>query len=405
MQPATRFLQGPANDVYHNVFEPLAKEVGIIKASKEAYSCFPFVKMRTVNEGDPKKVQVGFCIVDSSYANRLDTIRTGATKFCTETRNYFGTTVNIFATNWMWNCLGVKTALTLETAILAFCQRAGEIKGELELVASPQELQSLKDEITTIKKTLKSALRTVFYIYRTYNLQPDVKEEGLASSDEHQTIRPQYRGMNALIVELDFLIAGIDAKLNPLPLEVQGIEKSKPSEIDLMPNTALVSSEAMTNRTLVFKSYDAASAWFKATLARCRDSQLVNGPDCYSNLMRSAKIAAVVPQPFLAFAKTLDHTFKDKVVHYDTVQEICVRFKAIAEANGRTLKLKPYNNFKGLFKDLCATGVPREVYQDFFRALMNDRGTGPFGLQCEAALLNAVMNSVYFPMFDTEHSL
>ena len=121
--------------------------------------------------------------------------------------------------------------------------------------------------------------------------------------------------------------------------------------------------------------------------------------------MMSAKIATVVPQQFLAFAKTLDNTIKDRVVHYDTVQEVCERFKAIAEANRRPLQLKAHNSFKSLFKELCTAAVGREVYQDFFRALLNKEGTAPFGLQCEAALLNAIMNSVYFPMFDPEQPL
>ena len=215
MQPTTRFLQGTANDVYDRVFVPLAKEVGIIKASKEAYSCFPFVKLRTVNEGDPKLVQVGFSIVDSSYDTRLNSIKTGAAKLCTETRNLCGSTVNLFLTNWMWNCLSTKTALTLDTSTNAFSKRVGEVKAEIEQGSSLQELQDLKKEIGDLQATLNSALKTVFYIYRTYNLLPDAKTEGLATSDELQTLRPQYRAISALIGELDSLLETIVIKLNP----------------------------------------------------------------------------------------------------------------------------------------------------------------------------------------------
>lgn len=428
MQPTTRFLQGSANDVYDRIFVPLSKEVGIIKCSKQAYGCNPFVKLRTVNEGDPKLVQVTCSIVDSAYTNRYNSLVTTATRSCTELRNVAGSIINFASPNFMWNCLPTKTGQTLDTAVQAFYERIDQLKLEIDQGICSQDLHDLKKEIGQVRATLNFALKTVFYIYRTYNQNPEMDGgEELVSSNQQEVLRSQYVAIRNLINQ-DFasLLQCIDAKLNPPQLHVD-LEQSIASEFnslsltetchpDVHQETVLCpivaeetqrfAQDVMIDKALVFKSSEAASKWFKSTLVRSRlASEMVSGPSCFSNLMHSARIAKTVPQAFVSFGKTLDAVFRDKYAHYNTVQEVCQRFNGILAASGRPLKLNQHNNFKKLFIELCNLKVSREVYQDFFRALMNAQGTAPFGLQYEAAILNAIMNSEYFPMFDSEHQL
>ncbi|MBS0604166.1 MAG: hypothetical protein JSS60_03900 [Verrucomicrobia bacterium] len=411
---SVKFLQGAALEVHNRVFNPLAQSLQSVKESKEYYKASPYVKLRTTHETDPSTVQV------SCYLIARNSLFTMPSKFLAETKHIFGSVVNFASPNRMWNCHNTCTAQTLETAITAFSTRIIEINSEIDGMDDSASLQTLRQELADIQVLLQSSLKTLFYIYRTYNQNPNVGEETeeIPVGNEEEVIRPQYQALLSLINrDLSSLLQQIDVKLNPhQPLAEVAMDNGEKEVEILIPwkdgaeedpqveqEAYAAALEVMADKTLVFKSQMAASKWFCRKLTSCRGS---NGDDAHADLIRGARIAKTVPKPFILFAKTLDAVFNEKMARYDFLSKVYERFNQILMNSGTENEAKKPNNFKMLLSELCEKNAPRHVYQALFKALMNEEGTAPYGLKYEPAVLNAIMNNPdYFPIFDPDHEM
>ncbi|MBI3236441.1 MAG: hypothetical protein HYZ48_01835 [Chlamydiales bacterium] len=372
-------------------FQEALKKTTIRDIKKEGM--LPFVKLRTYNEADPRSIVVTPHIVSqNSYFCTLQRACAGTLHFAGNTIHQSGWQNSIKSWSFgyidPWNCNRMMTALALKTSIAVLRQDVEGLQEELKKDLSHPEWKELKLQIEKNIETLRSAKKTLFYIYKTYTQEgmENREEETIENAgDGPLEIFEQDQNLGHLIEEeLVGVLSQIDRKITP-PVSDQ-------------PLTPTPGKQA-----LVFESHERASAWFLKRIAIARqDVQNKKGASVHKDLMSAHRIAGRIPQPFTEFAKSIDATFKSKIEGYAFIRRTYPRFLEQLQAEGLEIPQNhPPDTFKGWLGTMCKQSASQRAYQILFETLMNSSKTAPYDLRFEPAILNAILSSQnYFPLFD-----
>lgn len=436
-----QFPQGNALAAYKSVFAPLCSQLPEIRSRKDGYGAAPYVKLQTKYETDVTCLVINpYLITNNSFFSVFHKAYAGTKHLAGNTINssFLSAPLKSMSYGFIdpWNCNREMTTQALKTAIIVFSSSISDLDAMLDGDLDKISLEELQSQLANVSQTLKDAKKTVFYIYRTYDQTPVTDEEMSAEHvvDDTGTValREQFKALDRMIsTNLCSVQQKVQAKIAQFDVPVMGaqdIPSAFPKEtpvgvlerlpeviVEEFPTIQLleeaddlfvVIEEAMVDAKLVFKDEVQACRWFCRKLSERRQQIDGTGDQAFKNLTTMARVSGTVPKPFILFAKSLDHVFKDKVALYDFIQCVYGRFTSLLSEKGIVIEVPRPDNFKMLLSDLCAKGASREVYQTLFQALMNREGTGPYGLRFEPAVLNAIMNNGdYFKFFDTEHEM
>lgn len=438
-----QFPKGDALTVYKSVYCCLSGQLPEIKSRKDGYGAAPYVKLQTKYETDLSNLIINpYLISMNSYGTKIHQAYAGTKHFAGNLINSSFLASPLKTISWgridPWNCNREMAAEALKTAITVFSAGVSDLDKLLEGSFEKATLEELRDQLATVSLTLCDAKKTVFFIYRTYDQVPADDETGdviVSDGIGPEGIKEQYAALSrmigqdfasvqqkvlAKIAQFDVVVDGSSSDVEnegssddePVAKKVLSPKKdgsSDEGEVILLafPEIKVVAEEiVMVDVKLVFRDEIQACSWFCRKMRERRDQVDGTGEQAYKNLTTMARVSQTVPKPFLLFAKSLDHVFKDKIARYDFVQQVYGRFTKCLSEKGIELEVSRPDSFKMLLNELCAKGAPRPVYQALFQVLMNKDGTGPCGLRFEPAILNAIMNNGdYFKIFDTDHPL
>jgi hypothetical protein len=437
----TQLLSPSSNAAYTQVFRPLADASQEIKTSKRTYKAIPYVKIRTAFETDPLKIQACCRLINAnSYCTKpyrlLSFVADG-------TRHAVGTIVP----NLTWKCSSSCTATALSTAIQALQEDAQIWACKIAQTTDPNDLKVLHTELSEIIKTLKTSLKTVFLVYRTYHQNPNAGEEAKEVSEAHakEAIAIQHKALVSLIQMLALLQETTLGRPEPVEpaKKPEPVEKSSdtPSEAsiedsptDSTPPKKSVpppenNAEAVTDEELDsafdttpivpaassgliraasqplgfrFKTKREASQWLSKKIELCRKPPCTDGSKAYADLLRQI-VGGKAPQPWINFGKTLNAQIKDPIASYHFFETFYTRYTEVLTKSNLQIQIEKPENFKVLLKSLCETKAPQSAYQALFIALLHDNKKIPYDYN-SAYILQAIMNDPrYFPIFDPGH--
>jgi hypothetical protein len=344
------------SNAYRRVILPLGEAAPAIVATYITDGVCPYVKLDTYNEGNAGSVELRPAVISNKAA---------VAKAMKGTMNSAKKAVNVFGA-WAYNCTRSCTAQALDTSIGDLTAKAAEMTQ-----AAATQPDAIVPELEQIIPALQSAQKTVFYVYRTYNLNPDQGVEQV--EDRTKTIGPQYDALSKLIDDLSALHQRLTVKIE---IEDSNVEDEQPERM--------------------FQNDYKASQWFirKRDAARSANH---SGNDAYADLQRTAGMKGI-PQQFIAFVQSIDKSLMNDRIRFDFVKEVLGR----SNNAGGFIKIQP-DRFEDLFRQLYANKAPREVYQAVFGALTKNDGNVPSDLVYAPAVLNAIMNNAtYFPIFDSK---
>lgn len=365
----TQILTGDAKSAFLKVFTPLSQFNNDIINSKNKCQHDPYVSLRTYCELNLDEIQVSPVIVDN-YGSFGFYFKSGASK----ARNLFCSSLNF--TGRTWHTAPDATAHMLQTATCALKTKISDINGCLP--DDKVELEALVSEVKLIKTTLKQCRFTVCHVFKTL-VDPASEQYEQGTQLNSSAIKTQYDELNSIIGELQELKVKISTKLNP-PEVVQEKIPSVPKNLE-------------------FKTETDASKWFLFQIAQYRKANW-NGDKCFKDTMALGKGSEETPQAFYNFATSLDAAIKDPMLSHEFFAGYysrCVQKELLPQFE--------CNNFQELLCKLYKDKSERKLYQNVFRALLNESGTGPFGLKDESKIINKIFQSDYFPMFDPEHEV
>ncbi|MBS0653536.1 MAG: hypothetical protein JSR39_08460 [Verrucomicrobia bacterium] len=436
-----QFPQGDALAAYKSVFGPLCSQLPEIRSRKDGYGAAPYVKLQTKYETDVTCLMINpYLITNNSFFSVFHKAYAGTKHLAGNTINgsFLSAPLKSMSFGYIdpWNCNRQMTTQALKTAIIVFSSSIADLDAMLDGDLDKISLEELQSQLANVSQTLKDAKKTIFYIYRTYDQTPVTDEEmpaeQVVEGSGTDALREQYMALDRMISSGLFAVQQkVQAKIEqfavPVPV-AQDIPSALPKDtpvgvlvqlpeavVEELPmiqlqeqvdDLIIVTEETMVDAKLVFKDEVQACRWFCRKLLERRQQIEGTGEQAFKNLTTMARVSGTVPKPFILFAKSLDHVFKDKVALYDFIQCVHGRFTSLLSEKGIVIEVPRPDNFKMLLSDLCAKGASREVYQTLFQALTNREGTGPYGLRFEPAVLNAIMNNGdYFKFFDTEHAI